>query len=443
MNTYKNFLVVEAAAPAVDTHIKTHLSHLEDLAIERGLDGFNNFLEHINEMIEKIRGFETNQEINAKIDGSPMILFGLDPRKEFKNKFFLSLKGGLSKANPKILHTEADIEALYGTHPIKSKLKNMLKFLPSAYDNSGKIYQADTLFAEPTDKKKIKIGEEEFIAFKPNVIVYAVPVDPTSEISKRISAAVVGIIVHESFKGVQEGEGINLISAGRNVASLVQKSKRTNVFIESSNYGQVAVNIPDGEVRKLQSEVAKAKIAIGRVTPEFNKEYISSPVLALLKIFLNKQVDLGEKGFFGIAKQNIEAGEQELVVNSFIDNFRRFISERYGKEGELKKTPQGKANVETRLNQILSFLELSKKSIAGLIAATFHMTASKYYLWNILSKFESKLGRQFYQNKDGSFTPARDEGYVLFVGTNHVKIVDRLDFTKINRAEGGRQRTTI
>lgn len=443
MNSYKDFLIFEASASSSDTHIKTHLSHLEDLAIEQGVKGFYSFLEHMNEINKKIKGFETNQEINAKIDGSPMILFGIDPRKNFKNKFFISLKGGLSKTNPKILHSKEDIEQMYGNHPIKNKLINLLSNLPSAYDNSGKIYQADTLFAEPSDKKKVRIGEEDFIVFKPNVIVYAVPIDAQSEISKRVSSATVGLIVHEAFTGKQDGVGITLTSAGRNVASLVEKSKSTKVFIESSNYNDLSVNIPDQEIKKIQSEIAKAKLAIEQISAEFDKSYTSSPVLGLLKIFLNKQVDVAPKGFFGIAKQNIEAGEKEFFVKKFIDDFKIFITSRYTKEKEGKKTSQGKLNVETRLNQILSFVELGKNDLSLLLTATLHMVAAKYYLLDIFSKFQSKIGREFYQNPDGSFSPAKGEGFVLFVGTNHVKLVDRLDFTKINRAQGGQQRTTI
>jgi hypothetical protein len=71
------------------------------------------------------------------------------------------------------------------------------------------------------------------------------------------------------------------------------------------------------------------------------------------------------------------------------------------------------------------------------------MTVAKYTLLNMLSALESKVGKTFIQNADGSFTPTKDEGFVLFVGTNHVKIVDRLEFTKINRAAGGKKRADI
>ena len=117
MKSFKTFLVNENVTGQAETHIKPHLSHLEDLAIEHGKQGFQMFLQHIDGLNNKVQGFETNQEINAKIDGSPMILFGLDPRPQFKKQFFIALKSGLSKTAPKIMHTKDEVYEYYGSEP--------------------------------------------------------------------------------------------------------------------------------------------------------------------------------------------------------------------------------------------------------------------------------------------------------------------------------------
>lgn len=440
MIRFNEFLQQETAILVEgDAHLKTHLSHIEDLAIEQGKQGFSNFIAHIDEINKKVKGFETNQEMNAKIDGSPMILFGIDPRQQFKGQFFISLKSGLSQT-PKIMHTEAEVNEFYGDVPaLRDKLKNLLKYLKPAYDNSGKIYQGDVLFSLPADKRKVKIGEEDFIVFKPNVIVYAVPIDSKSVLSNRIQKSQVGVIVHEAFKGTPQGEqAIALTSAGRNVTGLVKHSINSEAFIESSNFSQVSVNVPDQTIRKVNAETSKATLHVNNISDDFDQQYLSSPVLSLLKIFLNKQVDLAPRGIFGSASRG-----DEFVVDTFISEFRDFVAARYRKEADTKKTPAGKVSVENRLNQILSFLETNKDDFNNLIIATYHMTAAKYNLLNMLSTLESKVGKTFIQNADGSFTPTKDEGVVLFVGTNHVKIVDRLEFTKINRASGGKNRADI
>jgi len=442
MNNFKTFLVEEEIVILEqDEHLKTHLSHLEDLAIEEGTAGFSKFLEHIKELTNKLQGFETNQEMNAKIDGSPMIIFGLDPRPQYKKAFFVALKSGLSQTNPKIIHNINELQQFYGKEEtLRIKLENLLKFLPQAYDNSGKIYQGDVLFSAPGDKKTVKIENETFIAFKPNVIVYAVPLDPKSEISNRILNAEIGVIIHESFTGssINEDKAIKLQSAGRNVQSLVENSKGTKVFFESSNYGEVRVNIPDTILKKIKSATAKATMHIDGIEDAFNQEYLSSPILNLLKIFLNKQVDLAQRGIFGAAARG-----EDFVIDIFLKKFREFLITRYSKEKETKKTPTGQANVEARLNTALNFLEKNKNNFNNLILGTYYMTNAKYNLLEALSIMETKLGKKFIHNPDGSFTTTKDEGYVLFIGTNHVKIVDRLEFTKINRAMGGKKKTEL
>jgi len=442
MNNFKEFLVKENnIVLEQDEHLKTHLSHIEDLAIEEGTAGFAKFLQHIEEITKKLQGFETNQEINAKIDGSPMIIFGYDPRPQYKKAFFVALKSGLSPTNPKIIHNEKELQQFYGNEEtLRAKLDNLLKYLPQAYDGSGKIYQGDVLFSVPSDKTTVKIGEETFIAFKPNVIVYAVPLDLQSELSNKIQNAEVGVIIHESFTGtpINENKAIKLTSAGRNVQNLINNSKGTKVFLESSNYSQVRINIPDAILKKIRAATAKATMHINGIDPAFNNTYTSSPVLSLLKIFLNKQVDIAPRGIFGAAARG-----EDFVVSNFIKEFREFLISRYNKEKETKKTPGGKTKVESRLNEVLNFLETNKDNFNNLILGTYYMTSAKYSLLEALSIMETKLGKKFIHNPDGSFTTTKDEGYVLFVGTNHVKIVDRLEFTKINRAIGGKRRTAL
>lgn len=441
MINFKTFLFAENYVILEDAHMKTHLSHLEDLAIEQGKTGFNSFFTQVDQVLRKLQGFETNQQINAKIDGSPMILFGLDPRPQYKNQFFISTKSGLNPNTPKIAHSNAEIQKFYGQNAeLASKLTSLLTNLRDAYDNSGKIYQGDVLYAEPSDKTIVKIGEEDFIVFKPNVVVYAVPFDPKSEVSKQVQSTDVGIIVHESFRGVSinEGKAIRLESLGRNISNLISNSKHSKAFIQSSNYGELAVNVPDKYFIDIEKLLVVIKNHISNIDDNFDKVYMTSGLLDLLKIYINKQVDMGREGFFG----KISADE-EIMYDDFIENFKNFITQRYILEKQKKKTEKGRVAVEEKLTNLLGFIERHKSSFISLLEATANMVKVKNILLQIFSTLESKVGRTFIQMPDGTFTTTKDEGYVLFVGTNHVKIVDRLDFTKTNRQFGGKQRTKI
>jgi hypothetical protein len=448
MISFKDFTVTSIVLEDT-SHIKTHLSHLEDLAIEKGKEGFVDFMEQVSNLVNKIKGYETNTEINAKIDGSPMILFGVDPRKNHFNKFFISLKSGLSEKNPKIMHSNAEIDMFYSTEQsLANKLKNLLINLNSAYDGSGNTYQADVLYSSMEDKKITNINGENFIVFKPNTIVYAVPMDKDSDLSKRILESSVGVIVHESFKPIAVNstvlptgsaeQTIKLTSAGRNVESIVQSGKKANVFIESSNYGAVSYNIPDVTFEKIANNLMQAKSKIDLIDSNFNKEYVKSPALSLLKIYLNKQVDNPTSSIFTSAMKG-----GDLNLKEFMEGFVSFLKQRFEKESQTKKTESGKKNIQSKLNSILKFIKENQESFKSLIEATFHMAVIKYIILNVLSSLDSKIGRTFVQMPDGTLVKTKDEGYVLFVGTNHVKIVDRLDFTKMNRQVGGKKRTDL
>lgn len=441
MITYKSFLTEQHFILLEDTHMKTHLSHLEDLAIEQGKSGYDNFLVHINEITKKLQGFETEQQINAKIDGSPMVLFGTDPRPEFTGQFFISTKSGLSQITPKIAHNNAEIQQYYGAVPeLANRLKALLIALKGAYDGTGKIYQGDTLYASAQDKKITKIGDESFIVFKPNVIVYAVPVDPESELSRLVQDSTVGVIVHEAFRGIptNDGKAIKLQSAGRNIQSLIDSSKSSDAFIQSSNYGTLTIDVPEKYFADINFYVSGAKNYIDNISNEFNSKYVNSDIMQLLKIFLNKQVDLGDQGFFGTVSE-----DEDLMLEEFITSFKQFLQSRYNVEVEKKKTARGKASITEKLNHMLNFLESQHDSLKNLLAATLYMLKTKNILLKIFANLDSKIGKTFIQNPDGTFVKTKDEGYVLFVGTNHVKIVDRLDFTKTNRQFGGKKRAAI
>ena len=451
MISYKDFTTTNVVLEDT-SHIKTHLSHLEDLAIEKGKEGFVEFMEQVSSLVNKIKGYETNTEINAKIDGSPMILFGVDPRKAYFNKFFISLKSGLSEKKPKIMHSNEEVDDFYsGEQTLANKLKNLLVNLKSAYDGSGNTYQADVLYSSMDDKRQTVISGENYTVFKPNTIVYAVPMDTDSDLSKRIAESSVGVIVHESFKpiavsstilpavsGAAPDQTIKLTSAGRNVESIIQSGRKANVFIESSNYGAVSYNIPDVTFEKIANNLMQAKSKIDLVDSNFDKEYVKSPVLSLLKIYLNKQVDNPTSSIFTSAMKG-----GDLDLREFMSGYVLFLKNRFEKESQTKKTESGRKNIQSKLNSILTFIKENQESFKSLIEATFHMAVIKYIILNVLSSLDSKIGRTFVQMPDGTLVKTKDEGYVLFVGTNHVKIVDRLDFTKMNRQVGGKKRTDL
>lgn len=448
MISFKTYIEGNNVLLEKSSYFSPHLSHLEDLAVEQGKSGFKDFVAHVSQILNKVKGYESEQEINAKIDGSPSILFGFDPK--LKNTFFVALKYVIDEArdeikeNAKLMHSEQEIDATFGDKPeLAKKMKSLLQNLVTAYDKSGKIYQGDVLYTSAEDKKRIKIGNEEFLAFEPNTILYAVPMDDKSPIFHKVLNSNVGVVVHDSFKGTPTTNGnIKLQPVGKDISSLLQSSQNSKAFIQSSNYRNVSFDIPDKVIIDIERSLALATTYINNIDDNFNNEY-SSPksgsaagqIVPLLKIYLNKQVDLEGSGIFGAAKSNIKFNVQE-----FYKGFKDFVKQRISK-GMEELTERGKAIREQKIISYLQFLEENQISFINLLQATYEMVKIKYHIVNVLSFLDSKLtSNAFFRLPDGSYSKTKDEGFVLFLGNNQVKIVDRVDFTKMNRLVGGGRR---
>lgn len=448
MISFKTYIEGNNVLLEKSSYFSPHLSHLEDLAVEQGKAGFSGFVAHVSQILNKVKGYESEQEINAKIDGSPSILFGFDPK--IKNTFFVALKYVIDEArdeikeNAKLMHSDEEIDATFGDKPdLAKKMKSLLQNLSTAYDKSGKIYQGDVLYTSTEEKKRIKIGNEEYLAFEPNTILYAVPMDDKSPIFHKVLNSNVGIVVHDSFKGIPTTNGnIKLQPTGKDISSLLQSSQSSKVFIQSSNYRNVSFDIPDKTVSDIERSLSLATSFINNIDDNFNNEY-SSPksgsaagqIIPLLKIYLNKQVDLEDSGIFGAAKAN-----SKFNVAEFYNSFKDFVKQRISK-GIEELTARGKAVREQKVISYLKFLEENQTSFINLLQATYEMVKIKYHIVNILSFLDSRLtSNAFFRLPDGSYSKTKDEGFVLFLGNNQVKIVDRVDFTKMNRLVGGGRR---
>jgi len=72
MITFKDFaladvnIILEAAGSG---DLKLHLSHLEDLAIEQGKDGFKQFDQQVMQLLNYVRNLHSDVKVSDKIDG--------------------------------------------------------------------------------------------------------------------------------------------------------------------------------------------------------------------------------------------------------------------------------------------------------------------------------------------------------------------------------------
>jgi len=419
--------------------METHLTHLEDLAIERGKQGFNDFVSTVSQFIKKIEGQESDIDINAKIDGSPALLFGRDPRKEFEGQFFIALKyavdatKGIIKEGAKLLHSDREIQQFYGDRPdFAKRLSNLLRELNRAYDNSGLIYQCDVLYAAATDKQVQEIDGEDYIIFKPNVIVYAIPVDEKSELFNQVNNSEIGVVVHDSFEGIPKDSYIKLKQKTRRITKLVNFAKNANVFIMGANFSQVDVNVNNKFTFQINSLLGECAQLVAQIPDEFNNTYVNSQIMEYLKIYINKQVDMPTGGIFG-------KDFKDKDVNRFIKGFIVFLENRFKVIIGKKKTERGRMGQTEKLNSLIDYINSNIESMFYLLKLFSLMIKIKKLIMSLIEQLTYALKRSFFQAPDGTFVATKGEGHVLFNGDTHVKIVDRLEFTKVNRAAGGKR----
>ncbi len=394
---------------------KSKLSYLEDLIIEKGKEGASLFAEQIKELVARFKGLDTNQAINAKIDGSPGILFGADPREQFKGQFFVGINRSISHSkNPKAVHNEAEIDEMIANESLRVVLKDLLNRLKPVFGNSDKIYQGDVLFSNSSQKTNQKIKGKTYLTFTPNLLTYAVPIDSTSELFNRINNASVGVILHDKSIGSTDSNNQQIIlnSLDKDYSEIIQRSKQTgSVFLESSRYDNIIFDINDKDFNLIELKVQNVTRLASQIPDNFNQDWISNPLVKKFHVYVAHQVKRDDGGIFEMSKQNTLPD-----FNQFIEDFKRNVLQEY------KST--------SKQESVSIWLTDNMKYVSTLLEMFYYVRQVSDVILDILYKLDSKVGKSFVKLPDGSYQVSRGEGFVLFHGDNHAKLVDRLDFTR-------------
>lgn len=439
MITFKDFALGEKDIIFEDVgsgDLKLHLSHLEDLAIENGKKGFKQFDQQVMNLLNYVRNLNSDVKVSDKIDGAPALYFGVDPRLHYKGQFFVSIKGGFNK-QPKICHSKQEIQHFYkqSNPAIIPILTSALKNLSKVYDGSGLMYHGDLLFDSKNDKKIVVIEGTKYVTFTPNTITYAVPVDENSEIYKRVINAELGIIIHAGYYAETDSENTRIIpriAKREDFEQLIQNGILKNVFVEDSTlHKPINLDVSIDNIQKIKAYLSKSWGYINNISDRFDNDWKSNPSLDLLKIFINSQVKSRSGGIFNTARSS-----EEFNFDKFADEFRAYIRERYEKEAETRKTATGKASRISKGEQIVDWVNEHIVSFEYLISAMYLMLKIKREFLKIFDQIEGKVGRTFIKNPDGTYDISKGEGFVLSIGTNQVKLVDRLDFSRKNMLQG-------
>lgn len=379
------------------------MTHIEDKVLYGGVNGTRQAIMALRELRDMLKG-EHDGSVSVKWDGAPSIFAGIDPS---DGNFFVAKKGIFNK-DPKVYKSAADVDA-DTSGDLAVKLKAALRYLPTLGITG--VIQGDFLFG-PGDLKTERIKGESYVTFHPNTIVYAVPAG--SAAAKEIKAAKIGIVWHTSYTGnsfptmrASYGVNVNKFKKNKNVWSqdamlrdltkaTMSKKDTDDVNANLSKIGKLFNEISGTTLRQLESHPE-----LPRLIEQFNNSYV---------------------------RQGQVIGDTRGHVSKLIN----WIKSRYQKEIDSRKTVDGKAKQQQKLDNILNFFsDGNKKSLEKMFDLQKLIVLVKLKLINKLNTLQNIS--TFVKTHNG-FKVTGAEGFVAIdkLGGDAVKLVDRMEFSYNN-----------
>tara|TARA_Y100000034_G_C6844865_1_gene382617 strand:- start:53 stop:1264 length:1212 start_codon:yes stop_codon:yes gene_type:complete len=393
MKSFKQFILLTESK-------NTHLEHLEDEIWNDGFDGVMNAVKFVNGVADSLSSVvSSSHNVTVKWDGAPAIFVGINPE---NNKFFVGTKSVFNKNNPKINHTNADIDKNHPASGLNSKLKIALKYLPKLGIKKG-ILQGDFMF-DSGSLGSMSIDGEKQTTFTPNTITYAVPVG--SDLEKQIKSSKMGIVFHTGYKGKTIADMKAFFRP-----SLKSLKKTKDVWFRDADFtdSSGASTLTKSEREAIDSELNKATTSMSKVG--LLADNIRPELLPKIKVYINSTI-----------KKGISNGTYNDLVNHVKTNFDTAISK--------LKTEKGKEKKTAARDELLDYMKANKKELSAMFDVHKALSAAKLLLIRKLEKIKG-IGT-FIRTSDG-FRATAPEGFVAVDKTGKaLKLVDRLEFSRAN-----------
>ena len=399
----------------LDESKNTHLEHLEDLIFNDGLPGGQQAIKYLESFHEMLKGTaKTSFNLTTKWDGRPAVFVGTDPA---DGKFFVGTKSVFNKRNPLVNKSIEDIKANHEAEDLQEKLISSFIHLQKLNFN-GKVVQGDLLFTDDSISEA-SIKGEEFIVFKPNTIIYAIP--KNTNLAKDILRAKVGVVFHTEYTG---GEQLADLSAkfGFDAGSLGSHPDvwhRDAIIRDYS--GQVTFTADESSALKNLINNANNNLSSVQDLDFLKNNEFGDDLRTRIKASVNKII------------RELVGFEQDPTIFA-----QRFISEYKGtmkSAVEKLKSDDGKVRKTQLMLNGIKFLEDNQDQIEKAYVVYLDLIKAKEMIVKKLANV--KQIDTFVQNAEGDYDVTGEEGFVAVdhIG-NAIKLVDRLDFSVKNFAAG-------
>lgn len=382
----------------------THLEHLEDEILNNGHAGGEKAIKILRELGKYLSGLGgPSVSITTKWDGAPAIVCGTDPA---DGKFFVGTKSVFNANDPKICKTQSDVQRLYDG-VLAAKLSTALRLLA----NTGikGVLQGDLMFTN--DKKRETIQNKTYITFRPNTITYAV--DPNTPLGAQIGNADIGIVFHTKYTGpsiaqmtasfdVKEGDFVSGGQVWAQRATFTDVTGQAAFSAQEKESYDAAVNKAEGSL-KVASGIADAIQSGG--TLDFDTEF---------KKFFNNYIKTG------MGNPPVKKAYQDFMVH---------LGQEFDKSIMKLKTLSAQQKKAEKWLTMIDFMESNQRAFEMLIATYFNLQSAKNIIVEKLQQVKSLS--MFVETSDG-YQVTNPEGFVAISGGNAVKLIDRLEFSRLN-----------
>lgn len=386
MLTYAKYL-----AETLEVEKLRHLEHSEDHIIHGGDEGVSHAAVNLDDLHNMLTGSKSKSKITTKYDGSPSVVFGVNPE---NGRFFVASKSAFN-VNPKINYTGEDIQQNHGHAPgLVAKLKSALAHLPKVMPKEGGVYQGDFLYDKPDVEE-----DEGKLKFAPNTITYSA--DKNSAQGRKIAASEMGFVVHTKY----EGKKLADMKAGFDV--------------DHSKFKQ------DPDVNLVNPEVND--ISKSRYTLKMRAEYA-------------KHRDAAAKAYTNTGTEVLESlSKHDALIKSYINqtvrdgttpnakDYTKYLEDKRNKETAKLKTEKAKQKKADSYNELINDLSSNEKQYKSAFELHQHLQKAKDVLVNALGNptdFEHTVGGK----------QVKPEGFVSIRDGKPTKLVDRAEFSRLNFA---------
>ena len=387
-----------------------HLEHIEDEVLNNGVDGTRqaiNFLRGLRDMLAGSTKSGKQVRITVKWDGAPAIFAGTNPENK---KFFVGTKGVFNK-DAKLNYTPEDIDRNHPAEGLNRKLKIALKYLPEL--NIQGVIQGDMMYSQE-DLQDETIDGDDYLIFKPNTIVYAIP--KNSDLAKQISASKMGIVFHTRYTG----DSLPEMDANFDV-DVSSMTRTSNVWFRDAEYEDVSgsASMTEKETAQITGILSGAGRLFRQLNPNILK-YIQNhkDVNIQIKAYTNTKIREGRP------IENPEAHARGLIV---------YLKQKFEKELNKLKTEKARLRKQQAQREFLKFFQTNIRQLAQIFEMQNMLIASKILILRKLEQVKT-MTKTFIQDDDG-FRVTNPEGFVAvdkLKSDQYVKLVDRLEFSRQN-----------